>query len=195
MTKKNKEETMKETKHKKGSGKLIMMTSFLSGITGAFVAYMTPKTGEVVREKVLKMAESLKKSEKAASFTSGMMLRSNEALNSLNQKAAKLLEHGFKLIDDSKELLTAAYLAGKEVYERGEETALIEEKTEEEWVEQEQPERVDEPPTSLKEQQAEENEKEEVTPEEEEPTIQKDENEIPTQQEKIQEDEKEKSSD
>jgi hypothetical protein len=191
MIKKNKEEKMKETKNKKGSGKLIMMTSFLSGITGALVAYMTPKTGEVVREKILKMTESLKKSEKAKAFTSETMLRSGEVLNSLNQKVTKLLEHGIKLVDDSKELLTTAYLAGRETYEKGGESTLLEDKTQQESVEQEKAKSPDEPLIDFKEQQAEESEKEEINPQDEKPVAHKDESETPPQQK---EDEKEKNS-
>ena len=183
--KKEREEKMNETKNKKGFGKLIMMTSFLSGITGALVAYMTPKTGEIVREKILKMAESLKKSEKTSAFTSVTMLRSGEILNSLNQKVTKLLEHGIKLVEDSKELLASAYVAGKEAYVRGEETNLLEEKKDDS-AEQKYTESQSEP-TEHKGQQAEESEKE-VTAEE--PVAQKEEKETPPQQ---QEGEKEKS--
>ena len=127
MAKKDRKDESMDKTHKKGSGKLILATTFLSGITGALIAYMTPKTGEIVREKILNLVSSLKESEHTADFKSGFMARSGNILNTLNQGATKFLEHSFSLLEDSKELITAAYLAGKEAYERGnEEVPLIE---------------------------------------------------------------------
>jgi hypothetical protein len=123
---KDKKILMEEKPHKGRAGKLILMTSFLSGITGAFVAYMTPKIGEIVREKILHAVDLLKKSETQSEFTSQLMSRSVEVINLFNQKTFHLLEHGVNLINDTKELFFTAYIAGKEAYE-SEDTGLIEE--------------------------------------------------------------------
>jgi gas vesicle protein len=99
-------------KKEKGHSKLtILAATFFGGIVGMFVAYLTPKTGQAIRDKI----QSLKTDES----TNIVELANNvviDTVNSVNEKIKEFTSTSSDIITKAKNLVFSAYLAGKEVY-------------------------------------------------------------------------------
>lgn len=108
--KKNNMKKNRRLTEKRFSGNTILLSTFLGGIVGAVVASLTPKTGSILREKLLNSVDFLQSHTIGQKF-SALVQRTNEMM-------AKSMDYSVRLVDDSKKLITDAYKAGKEAFYR-----------------------------------------------------------------------------
>ena len=100
----------KRLSEKRFSGNVVLIATFLGGIIGVAVASLTPKTGSILREKIVSAVDFLQTNTAGQKF-SGLVQRVNEVM-------VKSLDYGVKILGDSKKLITDAYKAGKDAFDR-----------------------------------------------------------------------------
>jgi len=100
----------KRLSEKRFSGNIVLVATFLGGIIGVVVASLAPKTGSILRERMVSAVDFLQTNTAGQKF-SGLVQKVHEVM-------VKSMDYSVKIFGDSKKLITDAYKAGKEAFER-----------------------------------------------------------------------------
>jgi gas vesicle protein len=105
---------MKNKQRKQGySGSLVLVATFLGGLVGMAVAYLTPKTGETFRQKIQSYT-----TDDSLSVVSETTKTVTDLIDNVRDTLTKSLTYGNEVLDNTKKLINNAYEAGKEAYEQ-----------------------------------------------------------------------------